>query len=63
MNKNNKVYSPESISAFVRQFQDIRILLTAYELEIFSRIGKSALVHRFRWQKKSMLTRAQPTGF
>lgn len=44
MNKNNnkKVYSPEAISSFVRQFQEIRMLLTAFELDIFSQIGKYA---------------------
>ena len=35
--------SPESISAFVRQFQSIRILLTAYELDLFTHIGQSAV--------------------
>jgi SAM-dependent methyltransferase len=43
MNNNKKDYSPESISAFVRQFQPIRILLTAYEMDIFSQISKYAL--------------------
>lgn len=43
MNNNIKDYSPESLSEFVRQFQHIRILLTAYELDIFSQIRKSAL--------------------
>ena len=43
MKKNEKVYSPDSISAFVRQFQGIRVLLTAYELDIFSQLDNSAL--------------------
>jgi 2-polyprenyl-3-methyl-5-hydroxy-6-metoxy-1,4-benzoquinol methylase len=36
-------HTPESISAFVRQFQQIRILLTAYELDVFTSIGSSTL--------------------
>lgn len=35
--KNDR--TPEAISGFVRQFQPIRILLTAYELGVFSAIG------------------------
>jgi 2-polyprenyl-3-methyl-5-hydroxy-6-metoxy-1,4-benzoquinol methylase len=36
-------HTPETISAFTRQFQQIRILLTAYELDIFTCIGTSAM--------------------
>ncbi len=43
MNKDKIVHSPESISTFIRQFQHIRILLTAYELDLFSHIGQSAI--------------------
>jgi 2-polyprenyl-3-methyl-5-hydroxy-6-metoxy-1,4-benzoquinol methylase len=43
MNKDKLMDSPESISKFVRQFQSIRILLTAFELDIFSRIGHNAM--------------------
>ncbi len=34
-------HTPEYISGFVRQFQPIRIFLTAYELDIFTALGKA----------------------
>jgi len=43
MKKDEKLYSPESISTFIRQFQHIRVLLTAFELDIFSQIGSSGM--------------------
>lgn len=46
MNNDKKVHPPDSISAFVRQFQHIRILLSAYELDLFSCIGQSALTSK-----------------
>ncbi len=36
------MHSPDYISGYIRQFQPIRILLTAYELEVFSAIGSVA---------------------
>ena len=41
MNDKKSAINAGSISGFIRQFQTIRILLTAYELEIFTAIGKS----------------------
>jgi 2-polyprenyl-3-methyl-5-hydroxy-6-metoxy-1,4-benzoquinol methylase len=39
-------HTPESISSFIRQFQQIRILLTAYELDLFTSIGSYAMTSK-----------------
>ena len=39
-------HTPESINAFVRNFQKIRILLTAFELDIFTILDKSPATSR-----------------
>ncbi len=41
MKKEKKVITADSISSMVRQFQSIRILLTAYELDVFSMIASA----------------------